>query len=229
MKVSNILFDSFDSQTDLCDIGSKYGTDKSPFVSKCPYNQSNNFAHSYTPFYNILFSHIRYNEINFGEIGIYKNYSMKMWREYFPKANLYGWDCHPREALENRYQSFDAIENASKDNLKNTFYDYMNVREDSSIISSFEKINIKFDVIIDDSDHEFWSQVRIIRNSYKFLNKGGFLIIEDLDVNEDKFFESIVEYGHEKFYSDCITVKTNHNSRTTRDSILILIRNEVDQ
>lgn len=229
MKISNIFFDSFDSRTDLCDIGAKYGTDKSQFVSKCPYNQSDHFAHSYTPFYNTIFSPIRYREINFGEIGIYKNYSMKMWREYFPKANLYGWDCYPVQALEDRYKIFDAVQNAKQDNLNNTSYDYMNVREDNSIISAFKKNNIKYDVIIDDSDHEFWSQIRIIRNSYKFLKEGGFLIIEDVSLNEDEFLESISEYGHEKFYSHYMNIKTNHNDRSTRDCILLLIRNGVEQ
>lgn len=233
MKFFNIFHNSYNSDTDLCHIGCKYGTDKSPLIYKCPYNISGNYSgHAYTPLYNTLFSPLRYKKINFGEIGIYKNYSMKMWREYFPNANLYGWDCHPSEAEESRYKGMDFIEEAKKDNLYNTVYDYMNVRDEDSIINSLEKSNIKFDILIDDSDHQFWSQVRIIRNSYKFLNPGGMLIIEDVAYRIYEYFNLIYEYGHDKFYDTFTQVKTYHNNQSygsDADELILLIRNGVEQ
>jgi SAM-dependent methyltransferase len=222
MKFNQIWYNSFSSPTDLCFIGEKYGTDKSPLVFFMGH-------HAYTPFYNFLFSNIRHKNIIFGEIGIYKNASMKMWREYFSNATLYGWDCKVGESLEDRYQE-DFIQNAKTENLHNVFYDYMNVESEESINSAFEKSNIKFDVIIDDSSHKFWDQIRLIRNAYKYLNPGGCLIIEDIDYKIYSYGNEIKLYGHDKYYSNITQVKTCNSNQEYGfdcDQILVLIRNEV--
>ena len=86
MKINTYYINCYDNATDLCEIGSKYGTDKSPVfndLSKNYYNQE--YRHSYTSFYSVLFSTLKNKIINFGEIGIAHNASIKMWREYFKK------------------------------------------------------------------------------------------------------------------------------------------------
>lgn len=225
MDFNQINFNAFSYESELCKIGLKYQTDKSPLC--------NNLVgfHAYTPFYNTLFSSIRYNDIVFGEIGIYKNASMKMWREYFPNATLYGWDCRPEYNVEKRYCE-DFIELAKNDNLDNVIYDYMNVKDEHSIISSMQKCNTKFDIILEDSDHKFWSQFRVISQSVNFLKPGGMLIIEDVGYGIWEYFSSIQEYGHDKFYSSLTQVKTSHNNQkygSDYDELIVLIRNGVNQ
>lgn len=230
MNISRIIHQNNDGITDLCKIASKYGTDKVD-------------PHRYTPFYNYLFSIFRNrSDINLGEIGIYKNQSMKMWREYFPKANLYAWDCSQEDRL-NAHKSYlenlgiteiprtdyedDFVKLAKMDNLYSTTYDYMNVVDYESIQNAFEKLynnGIKFDVIIDDSDHRFYSQINIIRSSTKYLKPGGMLIIEDVSQKNYRFVEEISLYNHDKYYSEFVEVRTDAND----DKIILLIKNGVE-
>ena len=222
MNFNQITYNSFSYPTELCFIGEKYGTDKSPLV----YHMGH---HAYTPFYNFLFSNIRYKPIVFGEIGIYKNASMKMWREYFSDATLYGWDSKPEHSTEERY-NYDFIENAKSDNLNNVIYDYMNVKDETSIIESFERANTKFDVIIDEASHEFWDQIKVIRNAYKYLNPGGCLIIEDVTFRVYSYCTQTEFYGHEKYYQNLTRVRTcssNQKYGFDGDELLVFIRNEV--
>ena len=219
MGFNQVFYNSLHSPTELCSIGKKYGTDKSPFVKQMG-------CHSYTPFYNLLFSNIRYRPIIFGEIGIYKNASMKMWREYFPHATLYGWDCKLEENLDKKYEQ-DYVELAKNDNLNNVTYDYMNCREETSINQAFEKTNTKFDVIIDDASHKFWDQIRVIRNAYEYLNPGGYLIVEDLGHRMYEYCNEIETYGHSKYYSNITHVRTCASDQKygfDTDELLVLIK-----
>jgi len=223
MKFNQIIYNGHSGSSELCNIGLKYGTDKSPLVKN---------SHAYTCFYNLLFSTLKYKNISFGEIGIYKNFSMKMWREYFHNANLYGWDCFPEQSGEKRYQEYDFVQSAKNDFLHNTFYDYMNVKDEQSIDTSLKKTNTKFDVLIDDSDHDFWSQIRIIRNAVNYIKPGGILIIEDVEFKVYQYFDLVCEYGHDKFYDVFTQVKTLHNNQkhgSDCDELIILTRNEVEQ
>ena len=88
-------------------------------------------------FNNLFFSRLKDKEINFAEIGIEKNSSIKMWREFFPLANIHAFEFDEEK-----------IEKAKKDNLKNTFYHKIDVRDKLSIVKSFKETNLKFDVII---------------------------------------------------------------------------------
>lgn len=210
---NKIVFDSKSSSTDLCKLGAVFEADKSPYNPR-------KWQHAYTPFYDLIFSPIRYKPIVFGEIGIFKNTSMQMWRKYFPHATLYGWD-HSEEFLQY----------AKNQQLENVHYDYMNVKEEISINESFQKTNTKFDVIIDDSSHEFWDQIKIIRNAHKYLNPGGYLIIEDIDKfkDEDEYSTQIWMYNHMLYYNHISFVETEHKNKFTEpfdnDKLLVMVRN----
>ena len=216
MIINKILFDSQNSNTDLCKLGAFFEADKSPY-------NPGKWRHGYTPFYDILFSSMRYKEINIGEIGIFRNASIQMWRKYFQNANIYAWD-HESELLDY----------AKNQNLENVYYNKMNVRDEQSITESFDKIGVKFDIIIDDSSHEFWDQIKIIRNSYRYLNPGGYLIIEDIDSWKDEFYYSTEIWGsnHMNYFSHISFVETNHNNKMTypfdNDKLLVLVRNNLE-
>lgn len=215
MNISKFYINCFDNKTDLCEIGAKYGTDKSPYS----YVNKNYYRHSYTPFYSILFSKYRYQKINFGEVGILHNSSIKMWREYFLNANIYAWDGHHGH-----------IENAKKCNLHNVLYDYMHTSFEDSIEKSFLKSGVKFDILIDDASHLFWDQIRLIRGCVKYLLPQSFLVIEDIDKNntEQSYIEEIKNYGHDKYYDEISFIEFNHNNRNlidyNNDKIILLTR-----
>jgi len=50
----------------------------------------------YTSKYSIYLEAYRDIEFNLLEIGVYNGASVKMWKEYFPKANIVAIDIDPR-------------------------------------------------------------------------------------------------------------------------------------
>ena len=204
MNISRVSIDCSDSKTELCKIGAKYGTDKSPYSDV----RSDYYRHSYTPFYSILFSNLRHQKINFGEVGILDNYSTKMWREYFSKANLYAWDANSK-----------LIENARSHKLENVKYDYMHTSYEDSIEKAFKNSNCKFNVLIDDASHFFWDQIRLIRECVDYLAPNALLIIEDIYMNasDHDYISTIKEYNHDQYYDSISFIEFNHTNRNLKD------------
>ena len=164
MHINSILIDSTNSITELCLLGVKYPTDKSP------YNTDGNLhKHAYTSIYNLLFSNSRYNNLRIGELGILENHSMLSWREFFPNAKLYGFEW------------FDSrLDKAIRDSIPNCSYFKMDVTNPLSIEEGLLYSGGDFDILMDDSTHVFEDQIKFINVAYKHLKPGGFLIIEDI-------------------------------------------------
>lgn len=210
-KINTIKIEGSEFVSDLCKLGKNFSTDKSSFNSKA-------HRHSYTFFYDILFSGLRSTKFNFAEIGIFKNNSFKMFRKYFTKAKLYGFD------FEKKY-----IDQAKKHKLKNTFYSHIDVRNNSSIFKNFSKFNKKFKIIIDDSTHTFNDQIKIIKNCLWFLEEGGMLIVEDIFHFKDldkKYYKSLKPY--QKYFKNIFMVECNHINKFSavqnNDKLLVLIK-----
>ena len=207
MKLNSITIDTSDSVTDLCKLGIKYPTDKSP------YNEDGSLhKHAYTAIYDLLFSTFRYKSIKLAEIGILNNNSMKCWREYFPNAFLYGYEWND-----------DFLKKAMIDNLPFTFYHKMNVKDVNSIQK--RTMGFEFNIIIDDSTHEFNDQINIINNVYECLPRGGMLIIEDIFLTAD---ESQYEKHITAPYSSGTFITANHKLKHSpgwnNDKLLVLFR-----
>jgi hypothetical protein len=197
--------DSTGVTTDLCKLGAKYGTDKSPYNT-----DSNLHKHPYTAVYQMLFAPFRHKKINFAEIGILENKSMQMWREYFTKATLYGFEWFD-----------DKINKAVNDGLPNTHYHKMNVQDEASIHKAFNEAGKKYDILIEDSTHKIEDQIRVVNIAHKYMNKGGILIIEDIFRNQDESAYSFEQYESMLF------VTTDHYNRYSpgwdNDKLCILI------
>ena len=207
---NKIFFDSTLINSKLCKLGQKHPCDKSPINTKF-------HRHAYTGVYNILFSTFINKKINFAEIGIWKNESIKMWRDYFKKANIYGFEYYDH-----------LIKKAKSDKLKKVSIKKINVKNEKNILENFKKINVKFDVIIDDSTHLFNDQIRIIYNVHRFLKSGGYLIIEDIEKDnlEENYFKSLKKIR--KYFEEIVFVDTNHinkySAKYKNDKLLILIK-----
>jgi predicted O-methyltransferase YrrM len=219
-KINKLLIESTDSKTDLCELGIKYPTDKSPYnnENKTTRTIGLRHRHPYTAVYDLIFSPLRYKNIKILEIGILESLSIKCWREYFPNAELFGFE------FDNNF-----LELGKSLNLKNTTYEYIDVKVSESIENTLSRHG-KYDIIIEDSTHKFEDQIRVCKVAHKYLNTGGILVVEDVfrSTDEDEYLKSledIIEY-----YSTATFVVTEHELRHSpgwdNDKLLILIRND---
>lgn len=215
MLINSITIDSTRSITDMCALGIKYGTDK------CPYNRNPQLhKHPYTAVYDFIFGSLRYKKLNIAEIGILDNKSMLCWREYFPNANLHGYEWFD-----------DKINNALTYDLEDTSYYKMNIKDEDSIEKGLRLAGCKFDIIVEDSTHEFNDQIRFTKLAVKHLAPGGILVIEDVfrNASEKAYKEKL--NGLDKYFSSATFVITEHALRHSpgwdNDKLLILYRNDV--
>jgi len=118
-------------------------------------------THNYLGSYNRLFTPYRNKKINILEIGVFEGQSLKMWKEYFPNANIYGID------IKNIKQNEDRITTAFCDQSKAEELDKV-----------FE--GKTFDIIIDDGSHRIEHQLISLKALWKRLNKNGLYVIEDI-------------------------------------------------
>ena len=213
-RFNKIILDTSLFETEICLLGKEFNTDKSSY---------NLVGHrsGFSGFFYILFSQLKDKEINFAEIGIEKNASIKLWRKFFNKAEIHGFEFHKEK-----------IKRAIDDKLKNTFYHSIDVENANNIEESFSKINKKFDIIIDDSTHYFEHQINIIYSVKKFLKENGILIIEDIpkyrhDHDELNYYEKIKDIKDE--FKQIFFVETDHINNYTasanNEKLLILIKN----
>lgn len=131
----------------LNEIGVECKTDKSTIT------------HCYLDNYENHVSKWRDKEITILEIGVAGGGSIKMWREYFPLAKVYGIDNNPDCAGEGIFIG--------------------DHNEVPFIQSVFEKIG-KCDLIIDDGSHVGGDMKYLFKTLFKdWINPGGLYIVED--------------------------------------------------
>ena len=193
-KFNKIKLDMSYYYSELCELSMNFNTDKSPF-------NKNNFRHAYTPVYHFLFNKIKNKNLTIAEIGILKNESIKLLREYFKNSKIYGFD---NEVV--------LLEKAKKDNLRDVFYNNIDIKNSKNINNVFQEIGESFDIIIDDSTHVFEDQIRIIENLNKFLKPSGTIIIEDIYdyYDEKKYYESLSKFKND--FSEIYFIEIKHRN-----------------
>lgn len=186
------------STTELCNIMSNHGSDKSSCV------------HNYTVVYNEIFKNIKHSATHFFELGIgtiNSGASLRGWKEYFEKANIYGADIlHEALFTEHRIQTYqcDQLDKKSIDKLWANFK------------------NIKFDVILEDGLHTYEANIHFFENSFSKVKKGGYYIIEDV---VDKY-----TFLYEDYFKNCkikfeeYQIVKLHNDINPNDNILVIIK-----
>lgn len=133
---------------ELSKLALKYGTDKFQ-------------RHNYTEIYFNLFKDFKNEKIKLLEMGILNGNSLRMWREWFPNAEITGID-----------HKIDHIEKI--DNVKI-------VKSNTQTIDICKDLNYdEFDIIIDDADHHPYQQLITLWNTWPLLKQGGLYIIEDI-------------------------------------------------
>ena len=214
-KMETLRINYKNNSSELCEIGKKYDTDKS--------SQRNNVSnirhcHPYTLFYDGLFKNKRYEKIRIAEIGILEGASILMWKEYFVNAEIYGFE-YDKDFIDNFKNKYN--------NDRITLID-IDVCDKESIKRSFSKLNIQYDIIIDDSTHQFEDQIRFIENSYQYLKPGGILIIEDIFkyYDEKDYINRLSPIL--KYFQDYYFVELDHNNKNSsgwnNDKLFVLIK-----
>lgn len=212
-RLNRLVVDSSDAITDLCTLGVQYPTDKSPY-SKADWLP---IRHPYTAIYDLIFSQRRYDPLVIGETGIYYNMSTHIWRQYFPRATIYGWDVNPK-----------SIENALSHHLCRCQYGIVDMNNPQSVYAALNDCKTEFDVLIDDSSHLFEHQLTFMRVAFRFLKPGGVLIVEDVkgEYGEDRFREELRPI-YPYFASGMFVEAKHQNTNNTDDRMIVLFRNQV--
>lgn len=118
--------------------------------------------------------------------------SLRAFRDYFQNGLIYGVDIQP-----------DCI---FFEERIHTFLFDSRIKE---MCDSF-LFGLTFDIIIDDGDHHFESQIRTFENLFGKLNKYGIYILEDLAFpNEIKEYFKNTSYNYEFFDSPGLVVIKN--------------------
>ena len=177
--------------TELCQLATKYGTDK---------------AELYTPVYDLLLSGRRQQvqtvlEIGIGTVEAMKHVpgyqpgaSLRMWREYFPNALVWGADIFP------------------SDDVGALQLDQGNAAQ---LVQVGEKYG-PFDLIIDDGSHDPHHQVLGLQTLSPYLTEDGLYIIEDVN-NFDELVQKIpmdslcISYPSPyKHAARCMVIRAQH-------------------
>ena len=128
------------------------------------YVRTDKKKHGYMPFYDMLFAPIRLSVKKVLEIGINKGDSLRLWRDFFPSAIVYGWDC----SAECCFQEPRIISRIVNHDNK------------PQVLAELEAIGKAIDVIIDDGSHWQESQQRLLAWCLPYVAAGGLYVTEDL-------------------------------------------------
>jgi SAM-dependent methyltransferase len=206
--MNTMYVDSTYCTTDLCLIGGKHNTDKSPFAS---HSACCNHRKGYTAVYAMLLAPYNGVAFNLAEIGIEQGSSLMMWSEKYPCAHVHGFECCD-----------DKIHKCRNLGLPNVTIHKTDASDAASLHASFAQCNATFDVIIDDSSHCIEHQNNIISCVHKYLKPGGMLIIEDINrsTHADQFHADV------HMWSFCTFIICDHVNKHCHDNdkILMLVK-----
>lgn len=163
-------------------------------------------AHSYiSKFYTFEFEKYKNKPINILEIGCASGGSLLLWSDYFPYATIYGVD-------NGQDARFKQCKSSTAGNSRIKLY------EASAYNLDLVNALPNFDIIIDDGPHTKESHFQLLDLYVPKLNKGGVLIIEDV---EDISYGE--EYG-DKLTNDFQYATIDINTKKEYNSILFVAR-----
>lgn len=137
-------------------LGEKYGTDK--------HDKDHSFAgRTYLHVYDSFFKNKKDSVTEFLEIGVLYGNSLKMWRDYFPNAQIWGIDIDP------------TINKNHGDRIKIITGSQIN-KNDLDIVSNGKEI----DIVIDDGSHLNDHIIESYKILWPRIKPGGLYCIEDL-------------------------------------------------
>jgi len=169
---------------------------------------------SYLDIYEKYFEQFRNKRLSIFEIGVRDGASLRTWKSYFKRGNVYGIDIDPRcKAFEEKRIH---VEIGSQD--------------DEEFLRDCFGSNKSFDIIIDDGSHI--NKMTLASFEYLFnqrLNNKGIYIIEDLGCSYDKLQtnHNVLENWPGMKYND--NQLSYDNDREDMDKFFLKIIRDLDQ
>ena len=182
----------------LTDLADRYGSDKG------------SGKHRYTELYHMLFHPYRNRKITFLEMGLLIGGpehgndpdrettdcpSIRMWLEYFPKAEIHGLDVSDFSWFEHERFTFHRCDMDDRDN----------------IAATMEEFDTAPTIVIDDASHASHHQQNAFLEIFPRLESGGLYVIEDLRWQPDTYEKDGITKTAELFRSWLEKRQFQHN------------------
>lgn len=100
--------------------------------------------------------------------GYRQGASLRVWKEYFPNAAIYGWDVQPDTQF-------------TEPGIKTFLCDSTDSIQVAECIRAMEVS--EFDLVIDDGSHLPQDQLATLENVLPYVCDGGIYVIEDIDIH----------------------------------------------
>jgi hypothetical protein len=137
------------NRSNLSWLAAVYGSDKGAI------------SHGYVDHYERMFGPLRRRARKVLEIGIYRGASLQMWRDYFPRAEVYGVDIKEIEVPGSRIHTL------------------VGDQSDPALLDRLHALG-PWDVIIDDGSHKQSHVLATFAGLYTSVAPGGYYVIEDM-------------------------------------------------
>ncbi len=142
--------------------------------------------HGYTKHYCHHFHALRYQKLKLFEIGVGGadsgpgGASLRMWKDYFPKAEIFGLDCYDKSHLnQHRIKVFQGDQN------------------DPALLNDLASRWGPFDIVIDDGSHVSEHIITTFKALFPHVTENGVYVIEDLFYSyADRHGGSVVEFDN---------------------------------
>lgn len=126
----------------------------------------------YVSVYEKFFKEIKHEKLNILEIGVAGGHSHASWYKYFLNSEIYGIDIRPQENL--LYKG------------KRLHYFQLNCTSPKEIEKFKLNNKIQFDIIIDDSLHDYEGFIGNIINFFSMVKPGGHYFLEDFKRKDER-------------------------------------------
>jgi hypothetical protein len=144
-----------DAQT-LTAMADHYGTDKG------------SHRHLFTEIYGAIFGPRRKERLRVLEIGVKFGASMRMWRDFFPKATVFGIDIDPTYLFQEK-------------RIKTMLADQAKREELQAVVDRFGS---PFDIVLDDGGHQMDQQQISFAFLFQHVASDGYYVLEDLHTSK---------------------------------------------
>jgi hypothetical protein len=123
-------------------------------------------GHQYAIFYDKYFKDIKSNQLNILELGSFKGGAAAAFSFFFKNSKIYSGDLYPD--IFNFYS-------------KRIINFKIDTSSEESINKFVEKVNLKYDIVIEDAGHFLKDQIISLFLLFKTLKPKGIFVIEELD------------------------------------------------
>jgi trans-aconitate methyltransferase len=128
------------------------------------YSLTDKKRQGFTPLYDMLFAPFKLSVTKVLEIGIHRGDSLRMWRDFFPNATIYGWDKDPQFVFQEPRIKTRAVDHDDKEQVR----------------LALDEIGGNMNIVIEDGSHWMSSQQRLLAWCLPYVGSGGLYVTEDL-------------------------------------------------